>query len=172
MSVELGRCVSIHGPGCVMLEFGRYELARGFGDVIATDPRLCVSLKFGESSCNGGSMGLADALIAANQRRQRDGLWRGKGRIPSSPVFYRLRGCAVRICVLLGLAMPDHLFVSLRMPSFGQTGEVLWAYCTDQAHPLGESSLPFARDRAALFVIALRLGGEFQSCDRSAPDRS
>ena len=67
----------------------------------------------------GGSMGLADALIAANQGRQRDRLRGGKGRIPSGPVFDRLRGCAISVCVFLGFSMPDHLFVGLGMPPLG-----------------------------------------------------
>jgi hypothetical protein len=44
--VELGRGVTVHRAGGVVLELGGDELPGGFGRMVAADAGLCVSLQF------------------------------------------------------------------------------------------------------------------------------
>src|ERR1035441_8183175 len=98
--MQLRRDVAIDRTGRVVLEFGGDKLARGLGRMIATDSGLCVALKLVKGDADAFAVRFANTFIAADQSRQRDGLRRGKGRIPTGTVLHRLDGLAVGLPVL------------------------------------------------------------------------
>jgi hypothetical protein len=71
------------------------NFARGLGRMIAADAGLRVVFKLLQGNANALSVRFADILIAANERGERDGFGRGKGRIPTGAVLHRLDGLAV-----------------------------------------------------------------------------
>ena len=79
MGMELRSGVAIDRPRRVMLELGGNELAGGLGGIVAADPRLSVSLQLRERDSHGFPVGLANAVIAADQCGERDRFGGGNG---------------------------------------------------------------------------------------------
>ncbi len=69
VGVELRRGVSIDRTSRGVLELRGDKLAGGIGGVIATDPRLGVSLKLIQSGSDGCTVGIAYPVIAPLQAR-------------------------------------------------------------------------------------------------------
>ena len=59
-----------------MLELGGDKRPGGLGGAVASDPGLSVPLQFSKGGCHRLAVGLADPVVAAYQRGQRNGLWR------------------------------------------------------------------------------------------------
>jgi hypothetical protein len=162
MGVELRRGVPVHRASGVMLEFRGYEFARLLGGVVAAEPRMCVSLQLVQCGSDGGTMRISHPLIAAHEGRQRNRFGCGKSSIPTGPMFNRLGSGPIRVRVLLREAMFDHLFLSLRMHSFGETVELQRRYVAAESKGGGQLALPLPFYRVALLVVGLRVGCELK----------
>jgi len=79
------------------------------------DPRLSVAFKLVKGDADAFPVRFADAFIATDKRRQRDGLGRGESRVPTGPVFHRFNGLAVGVLIFIRRSLPYQLFVGLRM---------------------------------------------------------
>src|SRR5690242_3209971 len=82
MCMQLRRGVAVHWPRTVVLKGGRNPAARRVGRMVATDPRLHEPFTLVEGGDDTGAMRVADPIIAADERRERDAFRRGEGRIP------------------------------------------------------------------------------------------
>src|ERR1035441_7590274 len=152
--------VPIDRTGGVVLEFGGNKLARGLGWMIAADPRLRVAFKLVKGDADAFPVRFADAFIATDKRRQRDGLGRGESRVPTGPVFHRFNGLAVGVLIYIRRSLPYQLFVGLRMLSLAEFGKILGGDGPGKTELRGQAALPRARNHAALRPIVLLLGGE------------
>src|SRR5271157_5965438 len=106
-------------------------------------------------------MRFADALIAADQRGERDRFGRGKGRIPSGSVLHRFDDLAVGVLIFIGRPLPNKLLAGLRVLTLAEFREVVGGDRPGKTKLRGQSALPLACDDAALRPIVLLLGGEF-----------
>ncbi len=125
MGVELGRGIAIDRPRRVVLEGRGHELARGLRGMDIPYPRLGIVLDFTQSYANALPVGFPHPLIASYQRGQRDGLRRGKRRIPPGPVLHARHFLAALALVSPGYLVPNKLVFSRRMLAFAQPGELL-----------------------------------------------
>ena len=105
-------------------------------------------------------MGHTDIVVAANERGERDGFGRGKGRIPTGTMLHGLDGLAVRILVFIGGALANKLLAGGRMLALAEFGKVLGGDRSGKAELRGKPALPFAGNHAALGPIVLLLRGE------------
>ena len=101
------------------------NLPGGLGGVVAADPRLRVALQLVEGGGDGLPVGFSHPLIAADERRQRNGFGCGEGRIPTGPMLDRLDGVSVCGRVSLPAAMTHQLLAGMRVLAFAQPGKVL-----------------------------------------------
>ena len=100
VGMELRSGVAVHGPGGVMLEFGGNEFGRGLRRMVPANPGHRVVLQVFKGDPDALAVRRANAVVTADQCGQRDGLWRGKGRIPPGAMFHRLdRLCHPHPCI-------------------------------------------------------------------------
>ncbi len=158
--MQLRRDVAIDRTGRVVLEFGGNKLARGLGWMIAANPRLRVAFKLVKGDADAFPVRFADAFIATDKRRQRDGLGRGESRVPPGPVFHRFNGLAVGALIFIRRSLPYQLFVGFRMLALAEFGKILGGDGPGKTELRGQAALPLARNHAPLRPIVLLLGGE------------
>ncbi len=127
MGVELGGGVSVYRAGGVVLELGRDKPPGLFGRVVAANPRVGVSLQFGERGSHRLPVSQAHAIIPAHKSGQGYGLGRGKGRIPTRPVLHSLGDGTIWVGLFACDAMLHHLLAGLRMLTIGESHEVGFA---------------------------------------------
>ena len=161
MGMELRRNIAIHRASGVMLEFGGDEFAGGLRWMVPADARLRVVLELFEGDADALAVRLAHPVIAADQSRQRNRFWRGKGRVPSGAMLHRLDGLAVGVLVFVGRSLANKLFACLRVLALAELRKILGRNRTGKAELCGETALPLARDHAALRPVILLLGREF-----------
>ena len=125
VGMELRRDIAIHRAGGIVLELGGDKLARGLGRMIAADAGLRVVFELVKGNADALAVRFTDAVIAADQRGERDGFGRGKGRIPSGAVLHRLDGLAIGILIFIGRSLPDKLLSGLRMLALAEFRKVL-----------------------------------------------
>jgi len=81
VGVQLRRDIAIHRAGRIVLKLGCEKFAGGLGRMIAADAGLRVAFELVEGNANALAMRFTDALIAADQRGERDRFGRGKSGI-------------------------------------------------------------------------------------------
>ena len=157
MGMKLRRGVSIDRPGRVMLELRSDELPRCLCRVIAADAGLRIALQLVQPTLTASrfTVRLTHAVIAADKRRERYGLWSGKRGIPSGPVLYRCDGLSVRGLVLMLLPVLDKLLAGLRVLAFTQARKFLRANRSREAESPGQPAMPLALNAVALRPIVL-----------------
>ena len=129
--------------------------------MIAADAGLRVAFELVEGNANALAMRFTDALIAADQRGERDRFGRGKSGIPSGAMFHRRDGLAVGILIFIRRSLPNKLLVGLWMLALAEFREVLGGDGSGKAELRGQAALPFACDDTALRPIVLLLRSEF-----------
>ena len=87
MSVQLRRRIAIDGPGCIVLEGRRDELARRLRRVDIAYTGLSVAFQFSQRRTHTLPVGQSHLVVAAYQRSQRYRFGRGERRIPPSAMF-------------------------------------------------------------------------------------
>ena len=85
VSVELRGGVAVHRTGGVVLELRGDELPGSFGGIVATNPRLRVSLQLVQGVGDGGAVCLSHLVVTAYQCRKRDGFGGRRTSHPSPP---------------------------------------------------------------------------------------
>ena len=160
VGVELRRSVTIDRPGGVMLKGRRHKLACLFRLSHVAHAGLGVPLELGQGNSNTLPMRLAHPLIAAHQRRQRDGLRRGDRRIPARSMANGGHLFPVPILIGSRRLMPHQLFLRDRVLALGQPGEMLRADLTLQTELDGKFALPLAVSLLASAPVVRLLGRE------------
>ena len=160
--MQLWRDIPIDRTGCIVLKFGDDKFASRLGRMIAADAGLRVVFELVEGNADALSVGFADTFIAADKAGQRDGFGRGKCCIPTGTVFHRLDGLAVGILILIGRSLSHKLLAGLWMLALAEFRKFLGGNGLGKAELRDQSSLPFARDDAALRPIVLFLRGELR----------
>src|ERR1019366_7219142 len=127
-----------------MLEGRGGKLARRLRLPDVADPRLGVPLQLSQRHADTLAVRLPHPVIAAYQRGQRDGLRRGKRRIPPGAVLDRRNLLAALAFIGLGPLVPNKPRLCLRVLAFAQTSEVLCAHGSRKPPLAGEPPLPLA----------------------------
>ena len=113
MGVELGGRIAVYRPGSVMFELRRDEPARSLCRVVAADTGLGIPLQLRERGGYRFPVGLHHPFVPSYKCGEGDGLRRGKGRIPTGPVFDGLRDRTICVGLFGGDAMAHHLLAAL-----------------------------------------------------------
>src|SRR5260370_1040489 len=100
-------------------------------------------------------MCFADSLVAADEGRQRDRLWRRKGGVPTGAMLSRLNRSAIHVLIFIRLTVLNELIACQRMQPFGEAGERLRVHWPREPKHLGELALPLARHFLPTAPIAL-----------------
>src|SRR5216684_8735053 len=116
--------------------------------MIASNSGLRIVFELVESNTYAFAMRFADTLIAADQRGERDGFGRGKGRIPPCSVLHRLDGLAFGILIYIRRSLPHQLLSGLWMLALAEFCEVLGRDSPGKAELSGQTPLPLPRDDA------------------------
>jgi hypothetical protein len=69
--------------------------------MITADASLCVVFELVDGTSDTYQVRVADAIIAADKGRERNGFRRGKGLIPAGSVLHRLVSLAVSILIVV-----------------------------------------------------------------------
>src|SRR5258705_6754429 len=88
MSMELGSNVSIHRTCRIVFEFGGNEFARSFRWMVPADAGLRIVLELFKGCADAFAVRLTHPVVTADKSCQRNGLWSGKGRVPSGPMLH------------------------------------------------------------------------------------
>ncbi len=153
--VELRGGVLVDRAGAVVLEGGRHPPARRFGRMIAAQSRLHVLLDFLEGNIHALPAGLANALVAADEGRDRDALRRRERGVPSGAVGHRRDLLPARVRRAVRDLMADERFVGRRMVAFGEPGKGQFLHLAGKAPLAREPAVPFATNLLALGVVVL-----------------
>ena len=97
MGMKLWRDIAIDRAGRIVLKLGGDKFAGGLGRMIAADAGLRVAFELVEGNADALAMRFTDALIAADQRGERDRFGRRKSGIPSGAMLHRRDGLAVGV---------------------------------------------------------------------------
>src|ERR1700678_426218 len=100
--MKLWRDIAIDRAGCIVLKLGGDKFPCGLCRMIAADAGLRIVFQLVEGNADALSVRYADTVIPADKGRERDGLRRGKGRIPAGSMFHRLDPVAVGILIFIG----------------------------------------------------------------------
>jgi hypothetical protein len=112
---------------------GSDKLARGYWRMITADASLCVVFELVDGNSDTFPVRVADAIIAADKGRERNGLRRGKARIPAGSVLHRLASLAVSILILVRRSLPHKLLSGLWILALAEFREVLGRDRSDKA---------------------------------------
>ena len=99
--MELGSRVTVDGPRAVVLEGGGNPLSGRLGWTVATHTGLDVALGLAEGHDDTRAMGVADPIVAGDDRRERHALGGRERGVPPCAMLHRLR----RLAALIGVAM-------------------------------------------------------------------
>src|SRR5208282_5235810 len=146
--VELRRDIAIDRAGGIVLKLGGYKPACSLGRMITADAGLRVLFKLIESHADALPVRIANTLIAADKRSERDRFGGGKGRIPASPVLHRLDGLAVGISIFIRRSLSHKLLAGMWMLPLAEFREVFGRDSTGKAELAHHTALPFAHDDA------------------------
>ena len=155
MRVQLRRGIAIHRPRAVMLEAGRDPLAGGFGRMVAADSGLDVVLQLLKGDRHTRAVRLTDALVPADQGRQRDALGRGEGRVPAGAMLHGLHRMAVRVVVGVSRPMAHERLVGVRVMTLSESLKVRLIHGTRQLPLGGELAVPLPVNLGAFRVVVL-----------------
>src|SRR5579884_2976279 len=144
MRMKLRSCVSIDGPGGVMLELGSNKLPGGFSSMVAADAGLHILFQFIQRGIDGLAVCLARTVISADKGRERYGFWGGKRSIPTGTMLDGSNGLSICRLVLMPLAVLDKLLASLRMLAFTQTRKFFRADRSGETEVPGKPAMPLA----------------------------
>jgi len=138
--VQLWRDIAIDRAGRIVLKLSGNKLCRRLGRVIAADPGLCVTFELVEGNADALPMRLADTLIAADKRGERDRFGCGECRIPPCSVLHRLDCLAVGILIFIGRSLSYKLFAGLWMLALAEFCEVFGGYPMAEGKAANEDS--------------------------------
>ena len=113
--MQLRGDIAIDRASRIVLKLGGDKLSCCLRWMIASDTCLRIAFKLIEGNADALAVHLADPLIAADQRGERDRFWRGEGCIPPGAMLHRLDGLAAGILILRGCSLPHELLPSLWM---------------------------------------------------------
>ena len=85
MGMELWRNIPIHRTSCIVLEFGGDEFARSLWRMVPADAGLRIVFELFKGCGDALAVRLTHTIIASDKSGQRNGLWSGKGSVPSGP---------------------------------------------------------------------------------------
>src|SRR5271166_222975 len=153
--MKLWRDIAIHRAGRIVLKLGGDRFAGGLGRMIAADAGLRVAFELVEGNANALAMRFTDALIAADQRGERDRFGCGKSGIPSGAMLHRRDGLAVGVLIFIRRSLLHKLLAGLRMLALAEFRKVFGGDRPGEAELRGQSALPLACDDATLRPIVL-----------------
>ena len=160
MRMKLRRGIPVNRSAAVMLELGDGPRARRLRRDVAADPRLHILFHLIERDLHALPVRLSDAVVAANQRRQRHRLRCAERRIPSGPVLHRVDDHAALVLILPRRLMPHQLLPRLWMLALTEPRELLLVHLAMQPPPLRKLPLPLAPHTRGLRVVVLFGVGE------------
>ena len=101
--------------------------------MITADASQYVVFELVDSNSDTFQVRVADAIIAADNGRERNGVRRGKGRIPAGSVLHPLVSVAVSIPIRVRRSMPHKLLYGLWIFAQAEFREVLGRDRSDKA---------------------------------------
>jgi hypothetical protein len=78
VGMELWSDIPIHGAGCIVLEFGGNEFARGLGATVSADTGVRIVFELFQGCADAIAVRLTHLIIASDKSCQRNRLWAEK----------------------------------------------------------------------------------------------